>query len=42
MKVAIGDHAPELAGATAAGVPFDLAAPGRTRAVLVEFHRGTW
>ncbi len=36
-----GDTAPALAGETATGDPFDLAAP-RTRSTLIEFHRGTW
>jgi hypothetical protein len=36
-----GDPAPALAGPTATGDPFDLAAP-RDRSILVEFHRGTW
>ena len=35
------DAAPVLAGRTATGDPFDLAAP-RARMVLIEFHRGTW
>jgi hypothetical protein len=36
-----GDPAPALAGVTATGTPFDLAAP-RKRSLLIEFHRGTW
>ena len=36
-----GDPAPALAGLTATGAPYDLAAP-RARSVLIEFHRGTW
>jgi hypothetical protein len=39
--VTAGDRAPALAGETAAGIPFDLAAP-RQRSLLIEFHRGTW
>jgi peroxiredoxin len=36
-----GDPAPALAGATATGEAFDLAAP-RAKPALVEFHRGSW
>jgi len=36
-----GDVALPLAGETAAGESFDLAAP-RARSLLIEFHRGTW
>jgi hypothetical protein len=36
-----GDPAPFLAGVTATGAHFDLAAP-RQRSLLIEFHRGTW
>jgi hypothetical protein len=39
--VTVGDAAPALAGRTATGDAFDLAAP-RKRSMLVEFHRGTW
>jgi hypothetical protein len=37
----VGAAAPALAGTTADGRAFDLAAP-RSRSVLIEFHRGTW
>ena len=41
--IAIGEAAPALAGFTATGEPFDLAAPRpRPRPLLIEFHRGTW
>jgi hypothetical protein len=39
--VTAGEPAPALAGQTATGDTFDLAAP-RKRSMLVEFHRGTW
>ena len=39
--IVVGEAAPALAGITAAGEPFDLASP-RPRALLIEFHRGTW
>jgi hypothetical protein len=39
--VIAGEPAPALAGYIATGDPFDLAAP-RARAILIEFHRGTW
>jgi len=37
----VGAAAPVLAGTTADGRAFDLAAP-RSLSVLIEFHRGTW
>ena len=41
--ITVGEPAPALAGVTATGEPFDLAAPRtRPRSLLIEFHRGTW
>jgi hypothetical protein len=37
----INGPAAALAGTTATGAPFDLAAP-RAHSILIEFHRGTW
>jgi peroxiredoxin len=36
-----GDRAPQLSGGLADGTTFDLAST-RARAILIEFHRGTW
>ena len=36
-----GDLAPRLSGLLSDGTPFDLA-EARARAILIEFHRGTW
>ena len=41
VALAPGDRAPRLAGPLAGGGTFDLASP-RARAILIEFHRGTW
>jgi len=41
--IVVGETAPALAGTTATGLAFDLAAPApRSRSLLIEFHRGTW
>lgn len=37
----VGEPAPPLSGLLADGAPFDLGAV-RGRAILIEFHRGTW